>query len=271
MGRALTAVRVIEDTALSPSLEPSSAFASPTSVNEEGITLADLPQVMEAEQARTEHRMPPRPAHGVLLSELSALELIVVKHAAALMIVSETSPLKDIIQMEEVMDLVDFRKNTFWGKFFKGGQDKKVVKKKGVFGVPLELLVDRGGVDSMQGAGAAPVRVPTFIDEVISAMRQMGEQRICPHRVFTLTSVIDMSVEGVFRKNGNIRRLRDLTEALDKDPQSVNLVDDNPVQLAALLKKFLRELPEPLLTFKMHHLFIATQSELLFALHLHPG
>ena len=172
--RALTAVRVIEDAMLSPSLEPSSAFASPTSVNEEGITLADLPQVMEAEQARTEHRMPPRPAHGVLLSELSALELIVVKHAAALMIVSETSPLKDIIQMEEVMDLVDFRKNTFWGKFFKG-QDKKVVKKKGVFGVPLELLVDRGGVDSMLGAGAAPVRVPTFIDEVISAMRQMGK------------------------------------------------------------------------------------------------
>lgn len=72
-----------------------------------------------------------------------------------------------------------------------------------------------------------------------------------------------MSVEGVFRKNGNIRRLRDLTEELDKDPQSVNLVDDNPVQLAALLKKFLRELPDPLLTFKMHQLFIATQSEFL--------
>jgi hypothetical protein len=71
-----------------------------------------------------------------------------------------------------------------------------------------------------------------------------------------------MSVEGVFRKNGNIRRLKELSDALDKDPSSVNLVEDNPVQLAALLKKFLRELPEPLLTFKMHHLFVATQSKL---------
>lgn len=69
-----------------------------------------------------------------------------------------------------------------------------------------------------------------------------------------------MSVEGVFRKNGNIRRLKDLSEALDKDPSSVNLVDENPVQLAALLKKYLRELPEPLFPFKMHHMFVASQS-----------
>jgi hypothetical protein len=32
------------------------------------------------------------------------------------------------------------------------------------------------------------------------------------------------------------------------------------VQLAALLKKFLRDLPDPLLTFKLHKLFIASQS-----------
>lgn len=68
-----------------------------------------------------------------------------------------------------------------------------------------------------------------------------------------------MSVEGVFRKNGNIRRLKDLSEALDRDPGSVNLSDENPVQLAALLKRFLRDLPDPLLTFKLFQLFIATQ------------
>jgi hypothetical protein len=69
-----------------------------------------------------------------------------------------------------------------------------------------------------------------------------------------------MSVEGVFRKNGNIRRLKELSDALDKDPSGVNLVEENPVQLAALLKKFLRELPDPLLTFKMHHLLVTSQS-----------
>lgn len=75
----------------------------------------------------------------------------------------------------------------------------------------------------------------------------------------------DMSVEGIFRRNGNIRRLKDLTEAIDHDPSSVDLTQDNPVQLAALLKKFLRELPEPLMTFKLHRLLIASQSR--FALH----
>lgn len=69
-----------------------------------------------------------------------------------------------------------------------------------------------------------------------------------------------MSVEGIFRKNGNIRRLKELSDALDRDPSSVNLGDDNPVQLAALLKKFLRELPEPLIPFKMFHMFVASQS-----------
>ena len=68
-----------------------------------------------------------------------------------------------------------------------------------------------------------------------------------------------MSVEGIFRKNGNIRRLKELTDALDRDPASVDLSSDNPVQLAALLKKFLRDMPDPLLTFKLHRLFIVSQ------------
>jgi len=72
--------------------------------------------------------------------------------------------------------------------------------------------------------------------------------------------IIDMSVEGIFRKNGNIRRLKDLSEAIDKDPQSVDLTQDNAVQLAALLKKFLRELPDPLLTMKLYKLLVASQS-----------
>jgi hypothetical protein len=70
-----------------------------------------------------------------------------------------------------------------------------------------------------------------------------------------------MSVEGIFRKSGNIRRLKDLTEAIDRDSSSVDFTADNPVQVAALLKKFLRDLPDPLLTYKLHRLLIASQSE----------
>jgi len=75
-------------------------------------------------------------------------------------------------------------------------------------------------------------------------------------------TIIDLTVEGIFRKNGNIRRLNALSEALDKNPDNINFQDfDNSIQLAALLKKFLRELPEPLLTFKLHKYFIQSQSK----------
>ena len=43
--------------------------------------------------------------------------------------------------------------------------------------MPLELLVEREGSDSHLGATRATLRVPSFIDDVISAMRQMGESK----------------------------------------------------------------------------------------------
>ncbi|KAI8595224.1 rho-GTPase-activating protein [Dissophora ornata] len=174
------------------------------------------------------------------LSELSALELFIVKHLAVLTLAPVVS---EYFTLEELLDLIGQRKQTLWGRFVKGLKtDKKKPKAEGTFGVPLEVLVERNGVDSALGAGPGRIRIPSFVDDSISAMRNM-----------------DMSVEGVFRKNGNIRRLKELSEAIDKDPSSVNLSDDNPVQVAALLKKFLRDLPDPLLTFKLHRLFVVSQ------------
>lgn len=37
--------------------------------------------------------------------------------------------------------------------------------------------MEREGADSVLGASRATLRVPSFIDDVISAMRQMGEPR----------------------------------------------------------------------------------------------
>ncbi|KAF8967778.1 hypothetical protein BGZ46_000115, partial [Entomortierella lignicola] len=174
------------------------------------------------------------------LNELSALELFIVKHLAVLTLAPIVS---DHFTLEELLDLIGQRKQTLWGRFVKGLKtDKKKSKVEGTFGVPIEILVERNGVDSVLGAGPGRIRIPSFVDDSISAMRNM-----------------DMSIEGVFRKNGNIRRLKELSEAIDKDPSSVNLAEDNPVQVAALLKKFLRDLPDPLLTFKLHRLFIVSQ------------
>lgn len=209
--------------------------------HEEGVTLADIPAIVEAEQARLTQRDTATGDERPLISELSALDALIVKHFALLALTK--SILAPYIDLEEMLELVEVRKNQWWNKIFKGGKDKKDIKRKGVFGVPLEILVEKTGSDSQLGATNTQLRVPEFIDNIISAMKQM-----------------DMSVEGIFRKNGNIKRLNTVTEALDRDPSAVNLADDNPVQLAALLKKFLRDLPDPLMTFRLHRLFCAAEN-----------
>ena len=179
-------------------------------------------------------------------SELSALEYFIVRHVAVL---SMEPLLEGHYNLEDLLNLIETRKPTFWGKFGKAFQKTdrpKGGKKKGVFGIPLDALVERDGVESTYGVGPGALRVPGIIDDTISAMRQM-----------------DMSVEGVFRKNGNIRGLRDLSEKLDQKEVEVDLSKESPVQVAALLKKFLRELPDPLLTYKLYRLFVTSQSMFL--------
>ena len=192
--RATTAIRIVDEQASEQAQirndAPLLGGASEPTQDEDGITLADLPQVLEAEQAREQRRLLP-PRSGMLLSELSALEYFIVKHVAALMLASNDSAFKDVAPLDDLLDMIDARKNTFWGKLFKGGNEKKNIKKKGsffvlgradntdvdagVFGVPLELLVERNGADSMHGAGPGPLRVPSFVDDCISAMKQMGQ------------------------------------------------------------------------------------------------
>lgn len=178
-------------------------------------------------------------------SELSALEYFIVRHVAVL----SMEPLLDgYFTLEELLSLIESRKPSIWNVFGRAfnKENKKVGKKKGVFGVNLDVLVDKEGTESSHGVGPGALSIPALIDDAVSAMRQM-----------------DMSVEGVFRKNGNIRRLKELTDLIDNRYDQVDLSKDSPVQIAALLKKFLREMPDPLLTFKLHRLFVVSQSKFL--------
>jgi hypothetical protein len=70
-----------------------------------------------------------------------------------------------------------------------------------------------------------------------------------------------MAVEGVFRKNGNIRVLQETVDSIDIKPNGQQIAEEtNSIQLAALFKRFLRNLPDPLLTQKLYGLFIYSQS-----------
>ncbi|CAO3650186.1 unnamed protein product [Cunninghamella echinulata] len=190
-------------------------------------------------------------------AELGSLDHYMLKHIAVLYL---EEILKDQFTLEELAYLIDDKKqSTLWGKFVAGlkqGGNKKIPAKEGTFGVPLEILVEKYGVESNYGASPTRLKIPCIIEDSISAMKKM-----------------DMSVEGIFRKNGNIRLLKDLSEEIDKNPTDVNYTKHNAIQLAALIKKFLRELPEPLLTFKLHKLFTTIQkleneSDKIRAMHL---
>lgn len=247
---------------------------------QDALTLDDIPRIVAAEQAKeqrpnayrhagsklvgTMEGMPTyKPGHAREMSknqlemlvesstrgkryfsELTALEYFIVRHVAVL----SMEPLLDgQFSMEELLSLIESRKPTIWNIFGRAFKDeKKKGKKKGVFGVSLDYLVEKEGTESGHGVGPGALRIPALVDDAVSAMRQM-----------------DMSVEGVFRKNGNIRRLKELAELIDTKYDQVDMTKEGPVQIAALLKKFLREMPDPLMTFKLHRLFVASQSKLV--------
>ena len=85
-------------------------------------------------------------------------------------------------------------------------------------------------------------------------------------KVLAILKTKNLYVEGIFRLNGNIKKVKDLSDALDKDPglSEIKLDDENEIQLAAVVKKFLREMPEPLLTFKLYKLFVSITSPFEF-------
>lgn len=96
-------------------------------LRDDGITLADLPRAMEAEQFKEQQR--PLPTQAAMVGELSALEAVIMKHVAALTLAN--SPIKDETTLDELLEIVEARKGNFWGKLFKGGNEKPKVKKKG--------------------------------------------------------------------------------------------------------------------------------------------
>lgn len=235
----------------------------------DAITLDDIPRIVAAEQSRekqdTQGGAQPvqgGPRHNRAFSlgkdadfrtpdavparitrkffpELSALESFNVRHLAVLTM----HPLvENEFTLDELLGFIEARKPaTFWknlGKAFKNDKSKGN-KKKGVFGVPLDVIIERDGAESTDGVGPGALRVPAIVDDIVTSMRQM-----------------DLSVEGVFRKNGNIKKQLDMVERINAEGcDSVNFMEQPVIQLAALLKRYLRELPDPLMTHKLYRLW----------------
>ncbi|KAF2733264.1 RhoGAP-domain-containing protein [Polyplosphaeria fusca] len=194
----------------------------------------------------------PEPRPRSYFSELSPLEHFKLKGLAVL----QLGLLLDDAQYNQgdLLDLIETKRSNFWGKIgfgkaFKNDKNKskkgnglveKPVSDKATFRQSLEHLVEKFGAESTDGVGPGALKVPALLQDAVTAMRSM-----------------DMSVEGVFRKNGNLRTLRELEEEVDaKGVEQVDLNSKNPVILANLLKRFLRLMPDPVLTLKLYKLFM---------------
>ncbi|XP_076001317.1 rho GTPase-activating protein 7 isoform X2 [Genypterus blacodes] len=104
-------------------------------------------------------------------------------------------------------------------------------KDRNVFGVPLQVIVQRTGQPLPQG--------------IQQAMRYLRNQ--CLDQV------------GLFRKSGvksRIQALRQMNEACGADGGGVNYESQSAYDVADMLKQYFRDLPEPLLTSKLSETFL---------------
>ncbi|ORX53859.1 RhoGAP-domain-containing protein [Piromyces finnis] len=185
----------------------------------------------------------PLDENQILFSDLSPFQMLAVTQKIV-------ECLSNLLKKENLSSQIDLsnllldKKETMWGKLLgslKQNQKKQKVKDK-TFGVSLDFITEKHGIESKFGAGSGNIKIPILIEELITSMRGM-----------------DLNVEGIYRKNGNIKQLKLLSDNIDKNPDEINLKGNSPIQLAALMKKFLRELPNPVLTYKLHQLFIISQ------------
>ena len=112
---------IVDDSA--PNSPSCGAEEPPLSAPDDGITLADIPQLIEAEEARKQHRALPSQSTAPLIAELTPLELMIVKHAALLAL--SRSPLKNEFELDDLLEFIEAKKGGFWNKLFKKDKQKK--------------------------------------------------------------------------------------------------------------------------------------------------
>ena len=160
--RKNTEVKIVDDESTPPTpsaTAPSEGGPLDSVPTLEGLTLADIPQLAEAAQAMEQRRSLPRQTMAPYIAELTPLELTIVRHAAV--VVLHRSPLRDQVDLDEILEMVEVKKQGFWGKLFKGN-DKKNIKKKGALPVFFGWICRADGgtnvVRSLWGTFGAPCR-----------------------------------------------------------------------------------------------------------------
>eukprot|EP00076_Gallus_gallus_P015511 XP_015134559.1 unconventional myosin-IXa isoform X6 [Gallus gallus] len=93
----------------------------------------------------------------------------------------------------------------------------------------------------------------------VELSRLTSEDRAVPVLVEKLINYIEMHglyTEGIYRKSGSTNKIKELRQGLDTDIDNVNLDDYNIHVIASVFKQWLRDLPNPLMTFELYEEFL---------------
>ncbi|XP_035250865.1 unconventional myosin-IXAa-like isoform X2 [Anguilla anguilla] len=93
----------------------------------------------------------------------------------------------------------------------------------------------------------------------VEVSRLTNDERAVPLVVEKLINYIEMHglyTEGIYRKSGSTNKIKELKQGLDTDVNSMNLDDYNIHVIASVFKQWLRDLPNPLMTFELYEEFL---------------
>uniref|UniRef100_A0A8D0GZ51 Myosin IXA n=1 Tax=Sphenodon punctatus TaxID=8508 RepID=A0A8D0GZ51_SPHPU len=93
----------------------------------------------------------------------------------------------------------------------------------------------------------------------VELSRLTNEERTVPLVVEKLINYIEMHglyTEGIYRKSGSTNKIKELRQGLDTDIDSINLDEYNIHVIASVFKQWLRDLPNPLMTFELYEEFL---------------
>lgn len=93
----------------------------------------------------------------------------------------------------------------------------------------------------------------------VEVSRLTSDERAVPVVVEKLMNYIEMHglyTEGIYRKSGSTNKIKELKQGLDTDVESTSLDDYNIHVIGSVFKQWLRDLPNPLMTFELYEEFI---------------
>ncbi|XP_057671604.1 rho GTPase-activating protein 8 isoform X1 [Diorhabda carinulata] len=204
-----------------------------------------------------------KPSFGWLIQAYKAFDRNYKKNLKALYLVHPTSFLKFVSQVFRPLISAKFGKKLNYIHRLKELNAFIPIEK---LDIPSEVIEH----DKKLGGEVPAPSIPDGPYEPVSQTQQFGVTLqyirdqynvIIPPVVTQCIEYLDqpdaLETEGIFRRSANANKVRSLKEIANSGQ---NLTFDDPHDAAVLLKKFLRELKEPLLTFELYDEILQFQS-----------